>query len=196
MRPKDDSGAFAATPYIINPRRSGIFKLTSPVVADNGPLPKEYNGDGAGATLPLEWKGAPAGTKSFALVMDHLARGPELKCYWTMWDIPPSVTSLPGNVQGVGKLGATWKRGETYIAPHSQGGGAKTYTLHVYALSKVPRFNQPPQQVTREVLLAAIKDSILDSADLNVIYTPSGDGGRRGRGRPGGDGRSQVRPRQ
>ena len=128
--------------------------------------------------------------------MDHLARGPEMKSYWTMWDIPASVTSLGENVHGVGKLGATWKRGETYIAPHSQGGGAKTYTLHVYALSKVPQFNQPPQQVTREVLLAAIKDSILDSADLNVIYTASGDDEPRGRGRPGGNGRSQIRPRQ
>jgi hypothetical protein len=185
----------AATPYIINPKRSGEFKLTSPVVANNGPLPKEYNGDGAGATLPLEWKGAPAGTKSFALVMDHLARGPNMKCYWTIWDIPPSVTSLPKNVQGVGKLGATWKRGETYIAPHSPG-GAKTYTLHVYALSRVPQFSQPPQQVTREVLLAAIKDSILDSADLNVTYTASGDGERRGPGDPGGKDRGQNRPRQ
>ena len=176
MRPKDDSGAFAATPFIINPKQSGIFKLTSSAVVDNGLLPKEYNGDGAGATLPLEWKGAPEGTKSFALVMDHLAQGPEMKCYWTLWDIPPSVTSLPRNVQGVGKLGATWKRGQTYVAPHSRGGGAKTYSLHIYALTKVPQFNQPPEQVTREVLLAAIKDSIIDSADLDVIYTPSGDG--------------------
>lgn len=205
VRPPGDRGdsraagspsAPAATPYVINPKRSGEFKLTSPAVADNGPLPKEYNGDGAGATLPLEWKGAPASTKSFALVMDHLARGPEMKCYWTLWNIPPSATSLPKNVQGIGKLGATWKRGETYIAPHSQGGGAKTYTLHLYALSKAPQFSQPPGEVTREVLLAAIKDSILDSAELNVIYTASGNGDRRGPGGPGGKGRGQNRPRQ
>jgi phosphatidylethanolamine-binding protein (PEBP) family uncharacterized protein len=195
-RPGGNPSAPVATPYIINPKHSGEFKLTSPAVADSGPLPKEYNGDGAGATLPLEWKGAPAGSKSFALVMDHLARGPEMKCYWTMWDIPSSVTSLPKNVQGVGTLGATWKRGATFVAPHSQGGGAKTYTLHVYALSKAPQFSQPPGEVTREVLLAAIKDSILDSAELNVIYTAAGYGERRGSGGPGGKGRSQNRPRQ
>jgi phosphatidylethanolamine-binding protein (PEBP) family uncharacterized protein len=196
-RPAGNPSASTATPYLINPKRSGNFKLTSPAVAENGPLPKEYNGDGAGATLPLEWNGAPAGTKSFALVMDHLARGPEIKCYWTIWGISPSVTGLPKNVRGVGQLGATWKRGETYIAPHSQGGGAKTYTLHVYALSKVPQFSQPPGEVTREILLAAIKDSILDSADLNVIYTASGDGERRGAGGPGGNrGRSPNRQRQ
>jgi phosphatidylethanolamine-binding protein (PEBP) family uncharacterized protein len=170
------NAAPAATPLIINAKRSGNFVLTSPAVKDGQELPKEFNGDGEGATLPLNWKGAPAGTKSYALVMDHLAKGPEMKCYWTMWDIPPTVTSLPKNVQGVGKLGSTWKRGETYITPHSAGGGPKTYTLHVYALSKTPQFNQPANEVTREVLLASIKDSILDSAELKVVYTPSSRG--------------------
>ncbi len=183
-RPIDNASAPIAAPLIITPRKSGNFKLTSPAVQEGAPLSKEFNGDGAGATLPLSWKGAPAGTKSFALVMDHLAKGPEMKCYWTMWDIPPTVTSLPKNVQGVGKLGATWKRGATYVPPHSQGGGAKTYTLHVYALSKPPQFNQPAGEVTREVLLMAIRNSILDSAELNVTYTPSGGGSEPHR--PGG----------
>ncbi len=192
-RPRVESGpgnrqpATAPTtpPLIIEAKRSGNFILTSPAVKDGQELSKEFNGDGDGATLPLSWKGAPAGTKSFALVMDHLAKGPEMKCYWTMWDIPPTVTSLPKNVQGVGKLGATWKRGETYITPHSAGGGPKTYTLHVYALSKTPEFQQPANEVTREVLLASIKDSILDSAELKVVYTPTDRGARSV---PGGKG--------
>ena len=37
------------------------FLLKSPAVADGGTLPKEFTGDGASATLPLEWGGAPAG---------------------------------------------------------------------------------------------------------------------------------------
>ena len=178
----------ATPPFILETKRSGNFVLTSSAVKDGQELPKEFNGDGDGATLPLNWKGAPAGTKSFALVMDHLAKGPEMKCYWTMWDIPPTVTSLPKNVQGVGKLGATWKRGETYITPHSAGGGPKTYTLHLYALSKTPELPQPAGEVTREVLLTAIKDSILDSAELKVVYTPHGAGDQRGPGSPGANG--------
>jgi len=127
----------ATSSLIIEAKRSGKFVLTSPAVKDGQELPKEFNGDGEGATLPLQWKGAPAGTKSFALLMDHLAKGPEMKCYWTIWDIPPTVTSLPKNPQGVGKLGATWKRGATYVTPHSAGGGPRTYTLHLYALSSL-----------------------------------------------------------
>ncbi|HYR59430.1 MAG TPA: YHYH protein, partial [Chthoniobacteraceae bacterium] len=52
---------------------SAAFVLTSPEVADDGKLPADYTGDGSGATLPLAWRGAPAGTQSYALVMDHLA---------------------------------------------------------------------------------------------------------------------------
>jgi phosphatidylethanolamine-binding protein (PEBP) family uncharacterized protein len=176
----------AAPPFIIEAKHSGNFILTSPAVKDGQELPKEFNGDGEGATLPLQWKGAPAGTKSFALVMDHLAKGPEMKSYWVMWDIPPAVTSLPKNAQGIGKLGATWKRGETYITPHSAGGGPKTYTLHVYALAKTPQFPQPAGEVTREALLAAIRNDILDSAELKVVYTPHGTSDQRGPGGYGG----------
>jgi phosphatidylethanolamine-binding protein (PEBP) family uncharacterized protein len=174
-RPPRDDGPSAAAPVILTPKRSGKFILASSAVANGGPLSPEYNGDGEGSTLPLEWKGAPAGTKSYALVMDHVA--PDgMKCYWTIWDIPSNVTNLPKNAKGVGKLGATWKKDQTYVAPHSQGPGKKTYTLTVYALSSVPHFDQPQGEVTRDVLLTAIKDLIVDSAELKVTYTaPTGD---------------------
>jgi hypothetical protein len=50
----------------------------------------------------------------------------------------------------------------------------KTYTIHLYALSATPSFQQSPREVTREVLLNAIKDSVLDSAELKVTYTKPG----------------------
>lgn len=163
---------------ILQPKHSGKFVLTSSAVKDGGALLPEFNGDGAGASPPLEWSGAPAGTKSFALVMDHLAPGNVMKCYWTMWEIPNSVTNLPKNVRGVGKVGASFRGQLGYEPPHSQGPGLKTYTIHVYALSDPPRLTQNAREVTREVLLTAIKDSILDSAELNVTYTrPTTAGG-------------------
>ena len=42
-------------------RLGGSFVLRSPAVGDGGALPKEFTGDGDGATPPLEWSGAPAG---------------------------------------------------------------------------------------------------------------------------------------
>jgi phosphatidylethanolamine-binding protein (PEBP) family uncharacterized protein len=126
---------------------------------------------GAGISPPLEWRGAPAGTKSFALIMDHLAPGNVMKSYWVMWDIPATTTSLPKNARDIGKLGASFRGQLGYEPPHSQGPGLKTYIIHLYALCASPQLSRPPSEVTRDVLLNAIKDSILDSAELKVTYT-------------------------
>ena len=173
-------------PLILDAKRSGNFVLHSSVVADGGALPAEFTGDGAGSSPPLDWEGAPAGTKSFAIVMDHLAPGNVMKCYWTMWEIPANVTSLPKNARDIGKLGPGFKGALGYEPPHSQGPGLKTYTIHVYALSAQPRLTQPSREVTRDVLLTAIKDSILDSAELKVTYTRPGGVGGGGKGGAGG----------
>ena len=153
---------------------NSTFFLTSSEVKDGGALPVDFTGDGSGATLPLAWKGAPAGTKSFALIMDHLAPGNVMKHYWTMWDIPATTTSLPKNVSGIGKLGTSFKGQIGYEPPHSQGPGAKTYVLTVYALSAPLQITQQPRDVNRDVLLAAMEGKVLASASLSVISTRGG----------------------
>jgi phosphatidylethanolamine-binding protein (PEBP) family uncharacterized protein len=145
-------------------------------VKDGGTLPVEFTGDGDSATLPLEWTGAPAETKSYAVIMHHEAPD-QTKWYWILYDIPAGTRSLPKNVKGVGTLGNnSVNRRREYAPPHSKGPGAKTYIYTVYALSASPQINVPPAEVNREVLLAAITDKILASAELSVVYTRSGDG--------------------
>ena len=58
-----------------------------------------------------------------------------------------------------------------YAPPKSKGPGVKKYTITVYALSAAPKITAAPEEVSRDVLLAALKDSILASAELNVVYT-------------------------
>lgn len=153
----------------------GRFILRSAEVADGGQLPTDYTGDGTSATLPLEWSGAPAGTKSYAVIMHHVAPD-KTKWYWILYDIPAVVTNLPKNVKGIGTLGNNSVNGRTeYAPPHSKGPGAKTYIYTVYALSAPPRLTVPPAQVNREVLLAAMQDRILATAELHVVYSrPAG----------------------
>ncbi len=152
-------------------QRAG-FVLSSPEVADGGALPIDYSGDGTGATLPLDWTGAPAGTKSYALIMHHLDPQGVTKWYWTLYNIPANVAALPKNVRGVGTLGSNSVNREIgYAPPHSKGPGPKTYVLTLYALSDTLAINQPPAEVNREVLLTAIKGKVLASAELHVVYT-------------------------
>lgn len=163
------------------------FRLTSPAVGADGRLPAEFTGDGAGVTPPLAWSGVPTGTKSLAIVMDHLTPDQSVKSYWVMWDLPATTTNLPKGVSGVGRTGASFKGINGYEPPHSQGPGDKTYVLTIYALSAAPQISQSPSNVTRDVLLSAIKGSVLGSASMNVIYAREGasaaqlEGGPRGR---------------
>ena len=158
----------------MNPSVTDGFVLTSPEVENGGRLPMDYTGDGSGSTLPLAWQGAPADTKSYALIMDHLAPGDEMKGYWVLWNIPAKLQSLAKNATGIGKEGIGF-RGETgYEPPHSKGPGDKTYVLHLYALSTEPEIKGPPSSVNREVLLAAMEGKILATADLSVVYASSG----------------------
>jgi phosphatidylethanolamine-binding protein (PEBP) family uncharacterized protein len=146
--------------------------LTSPDIKADGLLPMEYTCDGASSTLALEWSGAPAGTKSYAVTMHHLAGPDDIHWYWEVYDIPASVTSLPKNMTGIGVLGNNSVNGQlAYTPPCSKGPGPKEYIYTVYALSADPQFTVPASQVNRAVLLDAIQDITLDSAELHVIYS-------------------------
>ena len=48
----------------------------------------DYTGDGSRSTLPLEWAGAPSGTKDYALIMHHVDPEGKTKWYWILYNIP------------------------------------------------------------------------------------------------------------
>ena len=147
------------------------FTLRSPAFTSGGRLPQEFTGDGAAATPPLEWSAPPAGTKCYALIMHHIDPEGKTKWYWTLYNIPADVGALPKNVQGIGTLGNNSVNGRTgYAPPHSKGPGDKTYVLTLYALSAPLQPAVAPAEVTRDVLLAAMKDKVLASSELQVIY--------------------------
>ncbi len=155
-----------------SPTLASGFTLTSPDVTEGGILPAEYTCDGVASTLALSWSGAPAGTTSFAVIMHHVASPTDIHWYWVVYDIPADVTSLPKNMHGVGMLGTNSVNDRTeYTPPCSKGPGPKVYTYTVYALSAEPQLSVSPSQVTRQVLLDAIMDITLTSAELHVTYT-------------------------
>ena len=172
--------AAAAAPVA---KKGAFITLRSSTLTDGGSLPVEYTGDGASSTPPLEWSGAPAGTKSYAVIMHHIDPEGKTKWYWTLYNIPAGVTSLPKNVKDVGTLGNNSVNGRAgYAPPHSKGPGAKTYVLTVYALSSPLDVTAPADQVTREVLLGAMKDKILASSELKVVYDRTAIIGNAGEG--------------
>jgi phosphatidylethanolamine-binding protein (PEBP) family uncharacterized protein len=171
--------AFVALPD--QPRSSdGKFMLNSPVVEDLQTLPIEFTGDGDGISPPLAWNGAPAGTKGYALIMDHVTPDGDRKWYWTAYDIPGSASSLPKNVTDIGKLGTGFKGEIGYEPPMSKGPGAKTYVITLYALSEPLKVAGKPG---REELLSAMDGKVLANSSLRVVHA---SGSAVGQARPVG----------
>jgi Raf kinase inhibitor-like YbhB/YbcL family protein len=78
------------------------FELRSPVFRDGEEIPSRYTCEGANVSPPLEWSGAPEGTRSFVLVMVDLDAGPEpgrVFHHWGLYNIEGGRTMLP---EGVG----------------------------------------------------------------------------------------------
>lgn len=164
---------------------AGLFVLRSPAIGRDAVLPVEFTGEGAGVTPPLEWSNAPAGTATFAIVLHHVDPEGIVKCYWVLYAIPGDVTTLPKNVTGVGTLGRNSLNGRAeYTPPQSKGPGPKRYVFTIYALSAAPRF-AVSGAVDRDVLLAAVKDRTLGSAELTVTYSRTGEDNTAGGEAPG-----------
>ena len=75
------------------------MQLTSTAFAPLARIPKQYTGEGADLSPPLAWRGAPAGTKAFALVC-HDPDAPLVTpqaygfTHWVLYNIPGAVTQL------------------------------------------------------------------------------------------------------
>lgn len=70
---------------------------------EQGVLAPDHLFEGNNASPPLRWTGAPAGTRSFALVMEDLDRAEGRPCfYWVQHSIPGDVRELS---RGAGSLG-------------------------------------------------------------------------------------------
>lgn len=154
---------------------TGTLVLTSSAVGADGALAVEHTGDGAGVSPPLAWRGSPAGTRSFALVMDHVDPQGAVKWYWTLHHIPATVSALPAGADGIGVAGTSFKGAVGYEPPHSRGPGRKEYSLTLYALSADPALPADPARVDRDTLLAAIRGLVLDRAELRVSHTREGE---------------------
>ncbi len=146
------------------------FTLNSADIPDPTHYPAEFTGDGAGTTPSLQWKGAPAGTRGYALVMDHLTPDETIKTCWLLWDLPATTNGLIKGAKPPGKIGVSSRGAIGYEPPHSQGPGDKHYVLTVYALSAPVVVGGSDAKVTRDMLLAAMKGKVLGSASLAVTY--------------------------
>lgn len=159
-----------------NPSSFG-FIATCPAVGTDSILPKLYTCDSLSYSPPVSWANSPAGTNSYAVVMNTIILptqsnpNTDMHVYMILYDIPSNLSSIPGNVSGIGLFGHnTLNPTLSYSPPCSQGPGFKYYYITAYALSRQP--NLPVQNnVTYPVFQDAIRSIVLDSSKITVKYS-------------------------
>ena len=153
--------------------------LTSPAFAHNEPIPRRCTCQGEDVSVPLAWSGAPAGTGSFALIVDD-PDAPDPKAprmtwvHWVLYNIPATATGLKeairpaelpaGTLEGLND----WKR--TGYGGPCPPIGRHRYFHKLYALDTVlPDLKKP----AKAALEQAMKGHILEMAELIGTYQKS-----------------------
>ena len=142
--------------------------------ADGG-IPRKHTCEGSDVSLPLAWRGEPAGTKSFALIVDDPdAPDPKApKMTWVHWVVYNLSAAARGLAEGAShKLPAGALEGKNDWKRTGYGGpcppiGRHRYFHKLYALDvELPDLHEP----TKVQLEAAMKGHVLEEAELVGTY--------------------------
>jgi hypothetical protein len=122
----------------------------------SGMLAQRYTCHGAKTNPPLNWSGAPAGTKSLALIVDDSSAPITPTIYWLVFDINPGATDIQEGALPTGARQALNSADTaTYDAPCPRG-RPHSYRFTIYALNtalKLP--NGAPLQTAWTAIAAA-----------------------------------------
>src|SRR5438034_9004555 len=123
---------------------------------------------------PLSWSGAPAGTRSFALIVDDPDAPAGSWVHWVLYNLPADVSELPENIAKVESLdldGARQGRNDFrrpgYGGPCPPPGPAHRYFFKLYALDAPLKLTAGAQKRDVE---AAMEGQVLATAQLMGTY--------------------------
>ena len=148
------------------------FTISSPAFSHNTEIPSKYTCEGENISPELQWQNAPAGTKSFALIVDDPDAPHKTFVHWIMYNIPAIITTLPEDTpKNNFTLGAT-DFSKTKNSPTPYGGpcpptGTHRYFFTLYALDMHLNLQEG---ASKEELLQAMKGHILDTAQCIGLY--------------------------
>jgi Raf kinase inhibitor-like YbhB/YbcL family protein len=100
-------------------------------------MPQRYTcAAGKAISPPLDWGGAPAGTKSLALVIDDSNAPITPYVYWIAFDISPATSAIFEGQLPPGARQAQNSTGKAAYAPPCPGAQSHNYRFTIYALNK------------------------------------------------------------
>lgn len=144
--------------------REEMMKLDSPVFQHGDTIPPQYTCKGKDLSPELQWRNAPAETKSFALIVDDPDAPGGTFTHWVLFDIPATLQSLPYGEKQIGVSGKNSFGKTGYKGPcPPPGHGVHRYFFTLYALDVVSLSLQ--EGASREDVEAAMQSHILEKTD-------------------------------
>ncbi|HET7854339.1 MAG TPA: YbhB/YbcL family Raf kinase inhibitor-like protein [Candidatus Methylomirabilis sp.] len=138
-----------------------------------GMIPAKYTCDGADTSPPLTWSDPPAGTQSFALIMDDPDAPVGTWVHWIIWNIPATARALEESVPKTASLPNGARQGTNDFKRIGYGGpcppsGTHRYFFKLYALGTM--LSLPPE-TTKSVLEDTMRRHILAQTELIGKYS-------------------------
>jgi len=146
------------------------FTLGSSAFEADQQIPARYACDGEDVSPPLVWKGAPAVTKSFALILDDPDAPGGVFTHWTLYNLPSSVSEL---VEGAASEAALeTQQGKTSWGKAGYGGPCPPSGVHhyIFTLYAVDSLLDLPAGASKKQLLSALEGHILAQTELTGLY--------------------------
>jgi Raf kinase inhibitor-like YbhB/YbcL family protein len=152
------------------------FSLSSPAFAHEKEMPARFTCEGQDISPELRWSAPPAGTKSFALVVDDPdapdpAKPKRTWVHWVLVDIASSASAIPeGSPPTAARVGKNdWNK--TAWGGPCPPIGRHRYFFKLYALDAVlPDLGR----ATKARLEAAMRGHVLAQAELVGTYAKKG----------------------
>ncbi|MBI3664382.1 MAG: YbhB/YbcL family Raf kinase inhibitor-like protein [Acidobacteria bacterium] len=116
------------------------FKLNTAAFEAGGMISRQFTCDGPDLSPALEWSGAPANTKSFALIADDPDAPVGTWVHWVLYDLPADTKQLIEGVPKDEQLPSGARQGRNdfrrigYGGPCPPPGPAHRYFFKLYAL--------------------------------------------------------------
>jgi len=165
-------------PLAIGAGPAAAFEITSSAFASQGAIPRKYTCEGSDVSPPLAWIDPPAGTKSFALIVDDPdapdpAAPRRTWVHWVVVDLPADARALAEGASARLPPGA--RAGTNDFGRAAYGGpcppvGRHRYVHKLYALdTTLPNVGAP----TEADLMRAIEGHVLGRAELVGTYQKS-----------------------
>src|SRR4030095_2032120 len=159
-----------------NTKQKSSMTIKSTAFNEGGMIPKKYSCEGENLSPPLEWSDSPAGTNTFALIVDDPDAPAGTWVHWVVYNIPASTLELKDDMSSQKTSDSKIVQGINDFKKASYGGpcppsGTHRYFFKLYAIdAKLDLAGD----VTKDKLLDAMKGHVLGQAQLIGKYTKGG----------------------